>query len=330
MYGRMWPIKSELKTKRLAWGPKYNYLCWAALKEMRENDRRRRIYEINPHVEVYQYSPNFYALYTQNCDGAPDPWMYLIVGPQKALLIDTGYGLGNLKGLCDQLSEGKPLIVANTHAHKDHSYGNCLFDKVYCHEYEVPYLALQNQNQWDYLFDKNGKGYWIEITREDIPAFKPYEIIGVPDGYVFDLGQGYEVELIWVGGHSPGHSMFLDKPNRNLIIGELHSEGAPVGTVIEPPDVPYKEYLRLSVFQKQLQKVISRMDEYDYLFPIHGLLNIEKGMLPNFLTAVDEILQNPQNYDYVDYNVPRPDSFDKVSTIYYKYVKDYGTIQYHL
>lgn len=330
MEGKMWPIKSGLKAKRLAWGPKFNYLCWAALKEMRENDTRRHIYDIDPYVEVYPYSEHFYALYTQNCDGAPDPWMYLIVGPQKALLIDTGYGLGDLKGLCNLLSGGKPLIVANTHSHKDHAYGNCLFDRVYCHEYEVPYLEEQNQEQWDYLFNEEGNGYWLDITREDIPVFKPYEIVGVPDGYIFDLGEGYEVELIWVGGHSPGHSMFLDKVGRNLIIGELHSEGAPVGSVLPPREAPFKEYLRLSVFEERLRRVIDRMDEFDYLFPVHGLINIEKGMLPDFLCAVDEILKDPQNYDYVDHHVLRPDSFDAETTVYYKYVRNYGTIQYRI
>ena len=63
-------------------------------------------------------------------------WRYLIVGPKKAILIDTGFGVGNLKALCDKLAGGKEIICVNTHHHLDHVGGNLWFDKVYCHQYE--------------------------------------------------------------------------------------------------------------------------------------------------------------------------------------------------
>ncbi len=66
-----------------------------------------------------------------------------------------------------------PLYVVITHAHFDHAYGNFQFDK------------------------------------SDLVAFKEYEIVGVPDGYVFDLGGEHEVELIYLPGHSCGHAGFL-------------------------------------------------------------------------------------------------------------------------
>ena len=72
-----------------------------------------------------------------------DPWMYLITGPEKALLIDTSFGIGDLRGLVDEITGGMPTIVVNTHASVDHSYGNFQFEKVYCHEYAVPYLQKQ-------------------------------------------------------------------------------------------------------------------------------------------------------------------------------------------
>ena len=59
--------------------------------------------------------------------------MWLIIGPHKAMLIDTAYGLGDMKGLVDEITGGMPLIVANTHVGPDHVLGNCSFDKVYCH-----------------------------------------------------------------------------------------------------------------------------------------------------------------------------------------------------
>lgn len=52
----------------------------------------------------------------------------LILGKTKALLIDTGYGYGNLKSVVRSLTD-LPLRVVNTHCHLDHAGGNYLFQK---------------------------------------------------------------------------------------------------------------------------------------------------------------------------------------------------------
>ena len=49
--------------------------------------------------------------------------IYLLEGKEKAMLIDTGWGAGNLRACVEKLTD-KPLIVVNTHFHPDHSAGN--------------------------------------------------------------------------------------------------------------------------------------------------------------------------------------------------------------
>ena len=39
---------------------------------------------------------------------------------------------------------------------------------------------------------------------KDLPKIRPVEVIGVEDGYCFDLGAGHEIELIHLPGHAPG------------------------------------------------------------------------------------------------------------------------------
>lgn len=53
--------------------------------------------------------------------------IYLVEGSEKALLIDTGTGVGDLKGLAASLTD-RPVLVVNTHAHPDHCAGNHQFD----------------------------------------------------------------------------------------------------------------------------------------------------------------------------------------------------------
>lgn len=59
--------------------------------------------------------------------------MYLLEGKEKVLLLDTGYGAGNLRAFVEKLTD-KPIIVANTHYHPDHAAGNGEFEEVYMSE----------------------------------------------------------------------------------------------------------------------------------------------------------------------------------------------------
>ena len=59
--------------------------------------------------------------------------MYLLEGKEKALLLDTGYGAGNLRAFVEKLTD-KPVIVANTHYHPDHAAGNGEFEEAYMSE----------------------------------------------------------------------------------------------------------------------------------------------------------------------------------------------------
>lgn len=315
-----YPISSELKgTGRIQRGP-IGESSWAWMKLLREQNKTKRIYERNPYVEVYRFRENLYAFFTQSVDGNGDPWMYLIDGPHKAMLIDTGFGLGDLKGLCDEITGNKPLIVVNTHNHMDHAYGNFQFDRVYCHELEVPYLEMQDAHIWDYLFDENGKGKWLEFDRNDMVSFRKYEIVGVPDGYIFDLGDGYEVELVLLCGHTPGQSGFLDKKNRILFAGDdLTSERVNIGGRKNTPNC---EYATVAAFSAQIKKLAARLDEFDYVFPGHFICDLESSVVTNMLAACEYVMEDPENnWDYKE----EPPEW---GVSYCKYVNGLGTLVY--
>ena len=58
--------------------------------------------------------------------------MFLVEGSEKAMLIDTATGAGNLKAYVDTLTD-KPVEVLLTHGHCDHAGGAAPFEKVYLH-----------------------------------------------------------------------------------------------------------------------------------------------------------------------------------------------------
>lgn len=287
---------SEVKTNRTLYREPENPVRWAYEQLLRTHDKTKKIYPVNPYAEVYQFRDNLYGIYTESLDGMGDVWSFLIIGPQKALLIDTGFGIGNLKGLCDELTGGMEIILVNTHSHFDHAYGNFPFGRVYCSEYEVPLLQSKNNPHiWDYLFDQNGRGIWCDFDRNDLVSWQDYEIIGVPDGYCFDLGDGYQVELVHMGGHTPGHAGFLDKRNRILFPGDDCCYGnISIGAAMEK-DCAFREQATVTALRANLNKLIQRRNEFDCLFPSHGVVDAGPIMLNNLMEACDRVLADPEH-----------------------------------
>ncbi len=304
------PIESNLKIHRVYQKEPINETCWAYMKLLRETGNMKRTFDIDPYVEVYQFRSNLYGILTESADGMGDPWMYLVIGPEKAMLIDTGFGIGDLKGVVDELTGGMPLIVVNTHKHYDHAYGNCQFDTVYCHEIEAQHLLAQDEHLWDYLFEEGtGRCIWAEFDRNDIVPFQKYKVVPCPDGYVFNLGEDYEIELIHMGGHTPGHAGYLDKKNRIFFAGDN------VTSMHMNVNDSLKNY------RDRIGYLASRIDEFDHVFPGHFVTDLESSVIANLYQALNEIINDPEQGS-------KSESVFGMS--YNKYVEGLGTISYTL
>lgn len=87
----------------------------------------------NPQFQVHEYNPDLYILRESGCSNYEKPFLYLLFGKDKALLLDTGAGKTDVarvvQGQIDlwlsrNHRESIPLIVAHTHAHRDHISGD--------------------------------------------------------------------------------------------------------------------------------------------------------------------------------------------------------------
>lgn len=252
-----------------------------------------KVYDEDPYMTVYTFRDNIYSMYGK-CLTAPDEeyagsWIELIDGPQKAMLIDTGFGIGNLKGLVHRLIGDKELIVVNTHCHSDHSGGNSQFGQVYCFEYEEPDLRAQmNEERFNAeceRFSKN-KNY----CKADMLPFKEYEIIPCKNNTVFDLGDGHLVEMIFLPGHTAGGCVFLDKKNRILFSGDaIMGPNQNIGF----RSVRYHENIKVTAYRNELVKLAGRLDEFDILFSGHRKFMMDKSVVTDVLQACNDIIDDP-------------------------------------
>lgn len=262
---------------------------WLAKKRA---DGSARKYDVNPFAEVFCFTPGVYHLYVKSPGMGGDPWMHLIVGPKRALLIDTAYGIGDLKGLVETITE-KPYDVVNTHFHGDHSMGNYQFDRVYAHKYDVPALKRQ--------LDPGARANFVpkedsSFTEADLVPVKDYEIVGVDNHHVFDLGDGHEVELIHIPGHAAGGCVLLDKKNRMLFSGDAVVY-TPTFLFGDLPKDEYAEYMTIRSYRDELVKLAARKSEFDGLYPGHSRLGVSPNIVDEMVEVCENIIANPEKFD---------------------------------
>jgi glyoxylase-like metal-dependent hydrolase (beta-lactamase superfamily II) len=86
-----------------------------------------------PEWEIHAYNPDLYILRENGCVNYEKPFLYLLFGGEKALLIDTGAGethvASAVSGVIDEWAtrnhrQPPPLIVGHSHSHDDHTAGD--------------------------------------------------------------------------------------------------------------------------------------------------------------------------------------------------------------
>src|SRR5258708_7322752 len=78
--------------------------------------------------EVYRLPGGVYALFEPR--QAEQVFSYLIVGEKRALLFDSGFGIGHIDAVVKRLTP-LPVIVLNSRTHYEHVGGNFAFSEIF-------------------------------------------------------------------------------------------------------------------------------------------------------------------------------------------------------
>ena len=146
--------------------------------------------------------------------------MFLLVGDERALRIDTGTGVFDLPLLVMTLTD-KPVQVVLTHGHPDHAGAIGWFDEVWAHpdDFDMA-LELTYETRYGYAEGLLKMNPAAPVTAEDTVRFgKKPKMQPLHEGDVLDLG-GRKVMVFETPGHTPGGLSFLDVRERIFITGD--------------------------------------------------------------------------------------------------------------
>jgi hydroxyacylglutathione hydrolase len=182
-----------------------------------------------PPLQVHAYEPQTFVLRQSLCASFEANFLYLLIGSDEALLIDTGavadptempLAKTILELLPDKDHKKLPLLVAHTHRHLDHRAGDPQFASL-------PSVQI------------------VPIDLEGVRAF--FRFTNWPNEIAhLDLG-GRIVDVIPTPGHNPTHVAFYDNRTGILFSGDFLLAGR---LLIEDAAAYHESALRVVDFLK--------------------------------------------------------------------------------
>jgi len=179
-----------------------------------------------PYFTSEQIAPGTWKVYS--CGD----YTYVVEGEDETLVIDSGYGCGDIRAYCQSLTKKPVYRIANTHNHFDHTANNYLFDAAY--------MSQQTYEKRTMPFPS--------FCGLDFP--RDYPVVIIDEGYVIDLG-GRQLETFAFCNHAPGSLGWLDRKERIFFVGDEF--------VASTYGVRYSVAHAVAMYQK----LMDHIDEFD-------------------------------------------------------------------
>lgn len=229
-----------------------------------------------PWFEVYEVAPDVFAIYEPG--QFEEVISYLILGSERALLFDTGLGIGNMERVVSEITSLE-TIVLNSHTHYDHVGGNHQFGEILGIDSDFS-LANAEGRSHEAVAEFVSEGWIWKPLPEGFAAetytSEPFTITRiVTEGETIDLG-GRILEVILTPGHAPDALCLLDGGNRLLFVGDTFY---PASLYAHLHGSDFQEYSETAARLAEMES------EVDYILPAHNEPLLEAEYLIRFRDA---------------------------------------------
>lgn len=210
---------------------------------------------------------------------------FLIVGEDRAILIDSGMGVAALRPVVEQLTT-RPVLVVTSHAHWDHVGSHHEFasdSDVLVHPLEAEALragvAGERLRRWltpEYLLGPLPQGF--DIPSAAIPPTTPTGMLH--GGECLELG-GRSLTVHHAPGHAPGLLVLVDEANGIL----FSTDAAYAGDLYA--QLPGSN---VSAYQRTLETLANMAPSLRSVLAAHGERQIAPAELVAMSKAVTEVI----------------------------------------
>jgi glyoxylase-like metal-dependent hydrolase (beta-lactamase superfamily II) len=253
---------------------------WCRQMPRPEYKRLHRIDSADPWFEVYEIRQGVFAIYEPH--QFEEVISYLILGKSRALLFDTGMGIGRISRVVAKLTT-LPVTVLNSHTHFDHTGGNAEFSSIL--DPDTPFTRKNAEGQSniysrDALAPERICGKLPADVQSTSYSVRPFKISQwVKDEERIDLGDR-ELEVIFTPGHTPDSLCLLDRKNGLLFTGDTFYRG-PI--YVFTPETDFATYA------KSVDRIAKLVPALKMLLPSHNIPIADPEYLNRLAGAVHDI-----------------------------------------
>lgn len=252
-----------------------------------------------PEWQAHEYNPDLYIMRQSGCTDYEQPFVFLLFGSQRALLLDTGSRNGNIKPEIELLVHrwlmrnhrtSIPLVIVHTHAHGDHTAGDAELQAM--NDPAIPVTCVAA------TVEANQNFYGIKHWPEDIGSVdlgdRVIDALAVP-GHEKSAIALYDRQtaILFTGDNVYPGRLFIDdlptymKSNQRM----LHfTEGKPVahvlGNHVGRTRTPYIAYTPGAIYQPDAHE-----------------LQLSRGVLLEIEEGLESMHGKPQRIYYRDFTL---------------------------
>lgn len=220
---------------------------------------------------------------------------YLILGNEKAVLFDMGYGYEPVLPIAKTITD-LTIEVILSHGDADHALGASELTEVTMHpldegkmfDSDTTYLR---EKAVDYRLAKQPELKAL-VDREvfiDTRISRNIKVNYIKDGDSIDLGER-TLDVIHTPGHSFGHIMLLDKSNQMLFSGDQVTSHNIWYFMDSDSQAPF------FMARNSLEKLLEFKDNIKNIYSAHGLIPIK----PTYIQDLYDCLNGELHLNYVN------------------------------
>ena len=254
--------------------------AWCRALPRPEYSHLERVTVSDSWFEVYRVAPNVFAIYEPHQE--EEAISFLIVGNARALLWDTGMGIGNLKALTEKLTH-LPIAVLNSHTHDDHVGNNWQFATIYSMDTAFSRrdaLGSRDDAQAEVEAGEICGNLPADFDRK-VYATRPWKISSfVHDGEWIDLG-GRRLQIVATPGHTPDAIALFDPVGGLLFTGDTYYPG----TIWL-----YRPETDLAAYDRSVRRLAALAPQVKLVLGSHNVPVASPTVLPQLVVAFEAVM----------------------------------------